>query len=155
MAGLKRAGTPCRCIRCREYGHRVRRGTRVGEPRLVRLDYEASGGTEVFLSFEDDLETLFGLLRLRIQAQPLLDMPPPTAIVRELHVYGPEVALKEHPATGAQHRGFGHALLAEAERLAKVEFGAGRLAVLSGVGARPYYAAAGYGRQGAYMVKAL
>jgi elongator complex protein 3 len=152
---MKQAGTECRCIRCREYGHRVRSGTKPGEPRLVRLDYEASGGTEVFLSFEDDRETLFGLLRLRIQHEPLLDSPPPVAIVRELHVYGREIALKDHQETGVQHRGFGHALLAEAERLARQEFGAAQLAVLSAVGAKPYYAAVGYGRQGPYMVKAL
>ncbi len=152
---MKQTGTECRCIRCREYGHRTRRGVKPGEQCLMRTDYEASGGTEVLLSFEDEQGTLFGLLRLRIQAEPLLSMPLPVAIVRELHVYGPEVALKDHQGPGVQHRGFGHALLHEAESVAGDEFGAGQLAVLSAVGAKQYYAGAGYHPQGAYMVKAL
>ncbi|MEK7353590.1 MAG: tRNA uridine(34) 5-carboxymethylaminomethyl modification radical SAM/GNAT enzyme Elp3, partial [Chloroflexota bacterium] len=55
---MKRLGAECHCIRCREYGHRVRTGSQPGEPRLVRRDYEASGGKEIFLSFEDDEATL-------------------------------------------------------------------------------------------------
>jgi elongator complex protein 3 len=152
---MKEAGTQCRCIRCREYGHRMRGGFKPGEPGLARLDYDASGGKEVFLSFEDVQETLYGLLRLRVQSEPIDSLTAPVAIVRELHVYGPEVALKEHPGTGAQHRGLGRALLAEAERISRDDLGASHLAVLSAVGARPYYAEAGYVRRGSYMVKGL
>jgi elongator complex protein 3 len=148
---MRLAGTECRCIRCREFGHRTRTGWETGEPKLNRLDYEASDGREVFLSFKDDADTLFGLLRLRLQDHPGV----PIAIVRELHVYGPEVPLSGRSDAGVQHRGLGHALLAEAERLARDAFGAAEIAVLSGVGARQYYAEAGYGRRGAYMVKAL
>ena len=59
----------CRCTRCREYGHRSQAHWEIGTPQLVRTDYEAADGKEVFLSFEDELETLFGLLRLRIHSQ--------------------------------------------------------------------------------------
>ncbi len=82
-------------------------------------------------------------------------LSPPVAIVRELHVYGPELSLSERSPSGPQHRGLGHALLAEAERLARDEFGASHLAVLSAVGAKPYYAEVGYRKMGAYMVKVL
>ena len=189
---MKEAGTQCVCIRCREYGHRTRTGFQAGEPDLNRVDYEASGGKEIFLSFEDEWQTLFGLLRLRIQPVPLpisvpsaISVPSPSArpsaegmgegqslprtrywgegevlsspvaIVRELHVYGPELPLKERSGKGAQHRGLGHALLAEAERISLHEFGASHLAVLSAVGAKPYYAEVGYSRLGPYLVKAL
>ncbi len=207
---MKEAGTECRCIRCREYGHRRLTGWEIGEPLLVRLDYEASGGKEVFLSFEDEQETLFGLLRLRIQSQPIFTDCPATspllkgrgiegeesinnlisslgletngnlAIIRELHVYGPEVPLKQQapqarlpesrPACQSsggtagrrdgeqaiQHRGFGRALLTEAERLAREEFQARQMVVLSGVGAKEYYRADfGYRPLGDYMVKNL
>jgi len=57
---MKREGTACRCIRCREYGHRTRAGWEVGEARLARLDYAASEGREIFLSFKDGHETLYG-----------------------------------------------------------------------------------------------
>jgi elongator complex protein 3 len=157
------SGTQCQCIRCREYGHRFRTGFKVGEPSLKRLDYEAAGGQEIFLSFEDDNSTLFGLLRLRIQNTPLLDMPSPVAIIRELHVYGPEIAIKERPEKvdpstapqAVQHRGYGKALLAEAERLARNEFGARQIAVLSGVGAKQYYAETGYRKLGNYVAKQI
>ena len=55
----------------------------------------------------------------------------------------------------AQHRGFGRALLAEAERIAREEFGAEQIAVLSGVGAKQYYAEVGYHKLGEYMAKKL
>ena len=157
---LRERGLECRCIRCREYGHRARDDWQIGEPHLVRLDYEASGGREVFLSFEDEAETLFGLLRLRIQGKPVpvLGQEPEgnLAIIRELHTFGPEVPLAEQRPEAAQHKGIGRALLREAERIAADEFQAGQMVVLSGVGARDYYRTeSGYRSLGEYMVKEL
>jgi elongator complex protein 3 len=153
-------GTTCHCIRCREYGHRLRNGWEIGEPRLVRTDYQASGGSEVFLSLEDERETLFGLLRLRIQERPLAGVigkgNGKTVIIRELHIYGPEVPLSQQIEDAAQHKGLGKRLMKEAERIAADEFGAREIAVLSGVGAREYYRAGfGYSLHNGYMVKSL
>jgi elongator complex protein 3 len=149
---MKRKGLECRCIRCREYGHRAREGRETGEPLLTRMDYEASGGREIFLSFEDEAETLFGLLRLRIQPGGEGNM----AVIRELHVYGPEVPLAEQKEEAAQHRGLGKALLLEAERIAFKEFAIAQMTILSGIGAREYYRSEfGYSLRGAYMVKEL
>ena len=149
---MKELGVECQCIRCREYGHRSRDGWIVGEPQLQRLDYEASAGREIFLSFEDERGTLFGLLRMRVCS----GNGNAAAVVRELHVFGPEVALGNREAKAAQHRGLGKALLAEAERIARQEFQAPKLRVLSGVGARDYYRSeCDYSAEGAYMVKAL
>jgi len=144
---MDQTGLRCSCIRCREYGHRLRDGWAVGEPRLIRLDYEAWGGKEVFLSYEDENETLFGLLRLRINEKK--------ALVRELHIFGPEVSLGGRLERAAQHRGLGERLLREAERIARGEFMADSLLVLSGVGAREYYRSLGYGLEGAYMTREL
>jgi elongator complex protein 3 len=144
---MEQAGIRCNCIRCREYGHRVKDGWQVGEPRPVRLDYEAGGGREVFLSYEDDQATIFGLLRLRMNARQ--------AMVRELHVFGAQVPIGERLDGAAQHLGLGEKLLREAERIARNEGDYSDLAVLSGVGAREYYRALGYINQGAYMVKRL
>jgi len=157
---MKRQGIECRCIRCREYGHRTYAGWETGEPRLVRLDYEAAGGKEVFLSFEDDKETLFGLLRLRIQSGPVPalggEVKGSEAIIRELHIFGPEVPLSEKNSGAAQHKGLGRALLREAEKIAVEEFNAGRMVVLSGTGAKEYYrVGSDYASQGDYMVKSL
>ena len=75
------------------------------------------------------------------------------AIIRELHIFGPEVPLGERADQAAQHHGLGERLLREAERIAREEFKADRLSVLSGVGAREYYRSLGYRLEGAYMVK--
>ena len=155
---MEQRGEKCRCIRCREYGHRVKLGMKTGEPRLKRADYRASGGDEVFLSFEDEQDTLFGLLRLRIQPSPpviLAGASGRTAIIRELHVYGQEMPLGQRGDSAVQHRGVGHLLLAQAERIAREESGVGEILVLSGVGAREYYCDYGYVLRDGYMTKRL
>ncbi len=157
---LKQRKLECICIRCREYGHRAMAGWEIGQPRLIRMDYEASDGREIFLSFEDERETLFGLLRLRIQSKTIAGLEQAEnnnlALIRELHVYGPEVSLGQRDVSAAQHKGLGRELLLEAERIASREFGAPIIAVLSGVGAREYYRSGfGYSLQGSYMVKKL
>ncbi|MBI2836467.1 MAG: tRNA uridine(34) 5-carboxymethylaminomethyl modification radical SAM/GNAT enzyme Elp3 [Chloroflexi bacterium] len=157
---IREKGQECRCIRCREYGHRARAGRIAGEPRLARMDYAASYGREIFLSFEDDRGTLYGLLRLRLQTKAVpglgAGVPENPAIIRELHVYGTEVPLKQHTPGAAQHRGLGKALVQEAERIAREEFRSPLMVVLSGVGVREYYRTEfGYERQAEYMVKRL
>ncbi|GAI79801.1 unnamed protein product, partial [marine sediment metagenome] len=157
---MSREGVECKCIRCREYGHRLQDGREIGEPHLVRIDYEASGGREVFLSFEDDNETLFSLLRMRIQSKPIPALSQKLdgnlALIRELHVFGPEVPLSQQKPEAAQHKGLGKALLHEAERIAADEFQAPQMVVLSGTGAREYYRTEfGYSSLGAYMIKKL
>ncbi len=153
---MQRQGARCSCIRCREYGHRAQAGWQIGDPKLVRMDYEASGGREILLSLEDDRETLFGLLRMRLQAKPLpgLEQNGSLALIRELHIYGPEVSLGQRDAAAAQHKGLGRALMLAAERIAADEFGVSQIAVLSGVGAREYYRSdLGYSLRGYYMAK--
>ncbi len=140
----------CRCIRCREYGHRLRDGWGISTPHLHRMDYEASDGQEVFLTMEDDSQTLWGLLRLRWPFEG-----PDAAVVRELHVYGPEVGLGRRGMRAAQHQGLGETLMRQAERVALEEFRVSRLAVLSGVGAQEYYVNLGYRPQGPYMCRNL
>ena len=157
---MKEQGTECKCIRCREYGHRALNDWEIGEPRMTRMDYEASGGREIFLSFEDENETLFGLLRLRIQAKPVPGFEKVEngnfALIRELHIFGPEVPLKHQNIAAAQHKGLGKALLREAERITKEEFQARLMVILSGVGAKEYYRSEfGYSPQGEYMVRSL
>jgi elongator complex protein 3 len=99
----------CKCIRCREYGHRAKDGWKFGEPELKRLNYQAAGGNEIFLTMEDEKETIFGLLRLRING----NYPENgyKAIVREIHVYGSEVSLGERKTDAIQHRGLGGKML--------------------------------------------
>ena len=147
-------GVRCNCIRCREYGHRLRDGWRAGKPQLKRIDYEASDGKEVFLSYEDENETLFGLLRLRVGG--LAERLSNHSMVRELHIYGSEVPIGEKQDDAVQHRGLGRELLEVAERISHDEFKVDKIAVISGVGVRDYFRnECGYKLEDFYMVKKL
>ncbi len=157
---MKEKAIECKCIRCREFGHRLRDGWEIGEPHIARMDYEASGGREIFLSLEDKRETLFGLLRMRIQSKPIARLGEKRnenlALIRELHVYGPEVSLSQRKPNAAQHKGLGKTLLKEAELIAANMFQAQQMVILSGVGAKEYYRSEfSYHSQGDYMVKKL
>jgi len=154
---MKELGLTCQCIRCREYGHRIRDGWKTGEPELRTQTYEVAQGREVMLSYEDRHGTLFGLLRLSLTERGAANEATGAAVatVRELHVFGPEVSFGERSPGAAQHRGLGAGLLGEAERICTREYGATALRVLSGVGAREYYRNLGYTLKEPYMVKSL
>ncbi|XP_030024546.2 elongator complex protein 3 [Manduca sexta] len=166
LARMADLGTDCRDVRTREVGiQEIHNRVRPYEVELIRRDYVANGGWETFLAYEDpDQDILVGLLRLRKCAsdtyRPELK-PGPNAnfkqcsIVRELHVYGSVVPVNARDPTKFQHQGFGMLLMEEAERIAKEEHGSDKIAVISGVGTRNYYAKIGYVLEGPYMVKML
>jgi len=146
-------GWTCDCIRCREVGHND------AEPEEITLDtmtYEAAGGTEHFISFEDrEKDLLVGFCRLRFPGDPVRKELEDAALVRELHVYGGEVAVGEDGGDGQQHKGYGRRLLREAEERA-ADAGYDKIAVISGIGAREYYRQKlGYRQDGPYVSKRL
>ena len=148
---MKKKGIKCNCIRCREI-----KNERPAEAKLLRQDYDASGGKEIFLSFEDTTkDRLLGFLRLRKPAKPFRpEIDDRTMGVRELHVYGPMVEINKK-GKAVQHQGYGEQLMREAERIAREEWDAKKLAVISGVGVREYYYKLGYRRDGPYVSKPL
>ena len=159
---LKEQGVKCRCIRCREVGHRLAIDhvkPNLENIQIQSLSYDASNGKEVFISAEDsENDVLLGYLRLRIPsdkaARPEIATVP-SAIVRELHVYGPLVPVGKHSADAWQHKGFGADLLKQAECIAAVDFGVKKLLVISALGTRRYYMRLGYERDGVYVSKKL
>jgi elongator complex protein 3 len=159
---LHTQGLRCRCIRCREVGHRAEADHVKPDLEKVKISstvYEASGGTEVFLAAEDpENDVLIGYLRLRVPS-PFAHRPEitavPSAVVRELHVYGPVVPVGKHVDGAWQHRGFGAALLAEAERVALEDYDLKKLLVISALGTKHYYMRFGYSRDGVYVSKSL
>ncbi len=159
---LAEHGERCNCIRCREVGHRMLvDGVKpnLDTVQIFTARYAASEGTEVFLSVEDaDAGVLVGYLRLRVPSakahRPEIKAAR-SAIVRELHVYGPLVPVGKHLAKAWQHRGFGAVLLGEAERVAREEYDVEKLLVISALGTKRYYARFGYERDGVYVSKML
>lgn len=155
----RKEGWKCKCIRCRE----IRSGAQAEEKdlRLFREDYQASDGREIFLTLEDkDREHLYSLLRLRINSERTsarhhIPELRGAAVIREVHTYGKLVPIQTRDRRSSQHIGLGKRLLQEAERIAGQEYGAKKIAVISGVGVRDYYRKNGYKLTGTYMTKKL
>ena len=161
---IQKEGWQCKCIRCRE----VREDYDLKErPYLFREDYEASGGKEIFLSFEQkERRKLYSLLRLRIPSQyygksfqNIFPVLKESALIREIHTYGQLLPLKgeknSFSLSSPQHKGMGKRLIKTAEDIAKREFGLKKIAVISGIGVRPYWRKLGYRLKETYMVKLL
>jgi len=158
----KKQGWRCKCIRCREVGENYNPKEKL---YLFRQDYNASGGKEIFLSFENkSRDRLYSLLRLRIPSKDVfIPALKNTAIIRELHTYGQLHPLKNNGqeqflaklAKSPQHKGLGKKLIKETENIGKKEFNLKKIAVISGVGVRDYYRKLGYKLQNTYLIKKL
>jgi elongator complex protein 3 len=150
MRRLEEWGGRCRCIRCREVG----RTPPAGEPVIRELQYECCGGTEFFISASAG-DALIGFARLRFPFKPWREELAEAALLRELHVYGTLVSIGSKAKEPEwQHRQYGKILLMRAEEIAEAN-GYSSLAILSGIGVRPYYRRHGYSQKGPYMVKRL
>lgn len=170
---LKKQGRKLQDIRSRE----IKDGDNDPEKAVLHTtSYEASGGMEYFLTFEDPTDrTIFSLLRLRIpawvkseqwrmnsdsyseKAESIISHLPElseAAIIREIHTFGDQLSIGEKGSTFGQHLGFWKKLIAEAEKIAR-ENGYKKMAVIAGVWVRPYYEKRGYHLEGEYMVKVI
>jgi elongator complex protein 3 len=150
---LEQQKVKCNCIRCREV-----KGSKfdVHNVKLVRRNYNASDGKEIFLSFEDVKNNkILAFLRLRLTNEWSLPVLRNYAIIRELHVYGQVVEISGKNKNAQQHQSFGRQLMAEAEKIAKKESGAKGIAVIAGIGVREYYKKLGYKLKDEYMIKNL
>ncbi len=157
---MRDRGWKCRCIRCREIGHKLRDGGGVPLPEdvtLTRREYDASGGKEVFLSFEAEaMDALVGYLRLRRPSPDAhRDEIKAAAVIREVKVFGQMVPIGRRAGDDWQHRGYGKDLIEYASSIAGEEWGMEHLLVTSGIGVRDYYRKLGFERVGPYMGKDL
>lgn len=205
---LKKQGVKCKCIRCREIGLIEKYyDTSLDNVTLFRDEYYAARGKEIFLSIESkDRSVIYGFLRLRLLSFPLrkeLEMKEisknckhnfselhdgdhqdqnvfVSAVVRELHVYGPVVQIKntnnlkndeykinsqfdqfselsdkDSSISVYQHKGLGQKLLHKAEDICKNEYNLKKISVISAVGTKEYYKKFGYTNNGPYVTKIL
>lgn len=155
QAELKRRGTRCECIRCREV-----RNQKV-DPNKLRLEdqiYLAGGAEEHFLSFVTPDDHIAGFLRLSLPGKSapntgMADLQG-AAIVREVHVYGQALQVGADREGSAQHAGLGTQLLQQADQIARQQ-GYERMAVISAIGTRLYYLERGFERGELYLIKPL
>lgn len=152
---MKEDGIPCREIRSREVKDE---NIDVKNVKLVKREYCANGGKEIFLSYEDLTKNkLIALLRLRLpdfedSEKHFIPELRNLALIREVHVYGRQLAVGNKDFGDKQHAGWGSKLMIEAEKISK-EAGYRGVAVISGIGTREYYRKKGYKLKGSYMLK--
>jgi elongator complex protein 3 len=151
---MKRRGTHCECIRCRE----VRKQKVTAETVTMHdLTYHPAYAEEHFLSFDTPDDKIAAFLRLSLPEDTyttnITDLEE-AAIIREVHVYGQSLEVGEERSGIAQHSGLGTRLIEEAEHIAK-DKGYKHLAVIAAVGTQAYYAGRGFEMGNFYMIKDL
>ena len=163
---LTRRGERCGCIRCREVR---RQQVREEALRLTVSTYTTDLTVEHFLQFvvveegerdshaaNQEWAPLAGFLRLSLPKTPtagsraFLEEIRGNAMIREVHVYGPALAIGRSEAGAAQHVGVGTRLLSEARRLSRAA-GFDRISVIAATGTQAYYAARGFEPGDLYM----
>ncbi len=155
---LARRGQQCGCIRCHEI---KRRTVTADELELRNVSYETDLTREHFLHFvtragSAEPGLIAGFLRLSLPLQPrvgsraFLEEIAESAMIREVHVYGPALAIHQESEGQPQHLGLGARLLAEARRISQAA-GFRRISVIAATGTRGYYAARGFTQGEWYM----
>ena len=163
---MTRRGLRCCCIRCREIKDWK---LEMRNLKLVKREYKASDGKEIFLSFEDkEQDKILAFLRLRLtlslpnyeskRITNVLSVLKNAAIIRELHTYGELVEIGKKKKGAPQHKNLGKKLVKEAEKIVRRSkfadnFRISRIAVISGIGSREYWKKLGYKLQETYMIK--
>lgn len=155
---LERRGQRCGCIRCREIR---RRGVQPDQLALEVYHYVTDLTEEYFLHFvtneryaEPGLIAAF--LRLSLPREPqagsraFLDEIAGSALIREVHVYGPALSIGDEKPGVAQHTGLGTQLL-EAARAISRSAGFRRISVIAATGTRAYYSGRGFQLGNLYM----
>ncbi|NHI93485.1 MAG: tRNA uridine(34) 5-carboxymethylaminomethyl modification radical SAM/GNAT enzyme Elp3 [Candidatus Lokiarchaeota archaeon] len=152
----------CKCLRCREVGHlynKFKISPKIENIKMTTTKYDASKGIEYFLAFEDIVQDIIiGFLRLRFPSEKVTRpeiIRNKTSLVRELHVYGPEMELGQFKSMAWQHQGYGARLLEEAERISCEELDCKKIMVISGIGAREYYLNHNYKLDGPFVSKLI
>lgn len=159
---LARRGQQCGCIRCHEI---KRRTVTADELELRTYTYDTDLTREHFLHFvthEGSRQPglIAAFLRLSLPLAPgvgsraFLEEIAESAMIREVHVYGPALAIDSESEGQAQHVGLGTRLLDEARRLSRVA-GFRQISVIAATGTRGYYAARGFEQGELYMTGSL
>ena len=159
---LARRGQRCGCIRCREV---KRRRVNASEVELRLHSYTTDLTQEHFLHFvttdlHEEPGLIAGFLRLSwplhkdAGSRAFLDEIAESALIREVHVYGPALGIGAESDAHAQHSGLGTQLIDAAKRMSR-EAGFDQISVIAATGTRAYYAARGFEQGELYMNGAL
>jgi elongator complex protein 3 len=152
---MKRRGTQCQCVRCREVRGKI---VHADTLKLDDMIFQAGAAEEHFVSYITPDDQLAGFIRLSLPGndspQTGINDLAEAALIREVHVYGQSLPVGAEKKGAAQHAGLGTRLLEQAESIARAN-GFKRMAVISAVGTREYYLERGFERAEFYLVKNL
>ena len=171
---MKKRGLFCMDIRNREVKKR-----NISQNIVMKIrNYEASYGTEYFISFEtEDEKVLFGFLRLRLSNNSgykihnnnhnndnnnndeyIFPELKDCALIRELHVYGQVKKVNDISESkifgNNQHNGLGKQLVQKAIEIS-IENNFKKIAVISGNGVKNYYRKFGFEDELYFMTKKI
>jgi elongator complex protein 3 len=157
---MRRRGSKCQCIRCREIRKQSAWRDNI---HLDDLVFTTNVSEEHFLSYITADDKIVGFLRLSLPrmngergdefVSTFMELGE-AAIIREVHVYGQSLELGAQQGGLAQHMGLGSELIMKAEEIA-AERGYRRMAVIAAIGTREYYLKRGYRRGKHYLIKDL
>jgi elongator complex protein 3 len=152
---MKKRGTACQCVRCREVREKVVEAETL---QMDDLTYQVGTTEEHFISFVTPDDGLAGFIRLSLpvkdSAQTGMAELDGAALIREVHVYGQSLAVGAEQTGAAQHLGLGTRLLIAADRVAR-KHGFSRMAVIAAIGTRHYYLDRGFERGEYYLTKRI
>jgi elongator complex protein 3 len=154
---MEKEGLKVEDIRSREI-----RGQEVRPDNLEieTIEYETTVSTEIFISYKTkDTDRICGFLRLSLpkgkyRKKHFLEELKGCSIIREVHVYGKVLGIKDESTGESQHLGLGKSLIERAEEISKKN-SFNKIAVISAVGTREYYRKRGFKKEGLYMTKRI
>jgi elongator complex protein 3 len=132
----------------------------LNELELEEIKYKTTVSTEFFISYKTKKDDkICGFLRLSLpkgkyKKTHFLEELKGCSIIREVHVYGKVLGIKDESSGQSQHLGLGKNLIKKAEEISK-EHNFDKISVISAIGTREYYRKRGFKEENLYMTKGL
>lgn len=140
---LESEGKPNNNIRNREIRNQL---VNIEDLKLDIIDYETDVSNEKFLQYVTEDNKIAGFLRLSLPKTKnnlITEELNDSAIIREVHVYGPSLKIGKDSKGQAQHIGLGTQLIKKAKEIAEEE-DFSKLSVISAIGTKEYYRKKGF-----------
>lgn len=124
---------------------------------LDKQNYETTNSYEYFVQFITKQRKIAGFIRLSLpkgKTNPITSELNDTALIREIHIYGPSLEIGKREKEKLQHLGLGAKLIKEALRISR-ESGYKKISVISAIGTREYYRRKGFKDGKLYQYKKI
>ena len=149
---IKKSGQEVLEIRSREIKNKKFENEEI---KIRETEYETTSTRELFIEYVNSRDEIFGFLRLSLpKISSFIPELDGCAMIREIHIYGQSTEIGKKDPKNSQHQGLGKRLIQRAEEISK-ESNFKKLAVISAIGTREYYAKNGFELKELYQVKEM